>query len=98
VDGSTLELYRRALSIRHADPALGEGPLTWLASNEDVLAISRGTPDGTVSVINLSDSVFHLPPEWGTEVLVASSDDVAVLTTGDDAALAIGPETTVWLG
>ena len=98
VAGSTLELYREALRIRRADPSLGEGTLTWLASADDVLAIRRGAPDGAVSVMNLTDAVLHLPHEWGTDVLVASSDDVALLTTGDHAALAIGPETAVWLG
>jgi alpha-glucosidase len=97
--GSTLELYREALRIRRDAPSLGEGPLAWLDSADNVLAIRRSAPAGDViSVINLTDAVLHLPHAWGTEVLVASSEDVAVLKTGDDVALAIGPETAVWLG
>jgi alpha-glucosidase len=99
VPGSTLELYREALRIRHDELSLGEGPLTWLESDDEVLAIRRGTPEGgVISVINLTAAVLHLTHAWGTDVLVASSEDVAVLKTGDHVALAIGPETTVWLG
>ena len=100
VDGSTLEMYRAALRIRRAEAALGEGPLTWLESPVDVLAVERTASDGTVvvSVVNLADASALLPKAWGTDVLLASSDDVALLSIDDGAeALAVGPETTVWL-
>ena len=100
VDGSTLELYRAALRVRREQPALGEGPLAWIDSDPDVLAIRRTADDGTgvLSVINLRDAIAHLPADWGTDVLVASSDDVAVVTTDDESSsLAVGPETALWL-
>jgi alpha-glucosidase len=41
--GSMLELYRAALSIRKSEPALGDGPMSWLPSAPGVLAFVRGT-------------------------------------------------------
>src|SRR5581483_4731138 len=35
--GSMLELYRRALAIRRAEPALGDGRMCWLPSPDGVL-------------------------------------------------------------
>jgi alpha-glucosidase len=101
VDGSTLELYREALRIRRADPALGEGPLSWLDGSDAVLAFRRNAPNGsaTTCVLNLADVAVSLPAQWGVDVRLASSDDVAVLTTDDGAeTLAVGAETALWLG
>ena len=51
-----------------------------------------------MSVINLNNSVVRLPADWGTEFMVASSDDVAVVSTDDGASfIAVGAETAVWL-
>jgi alpha-glucosidase len=97
---STLEMYRAALRIRRAEPSLGEGPLEWLGHLGDVLAIRRTAADGStvVSVINLNDGVVHLPVEWGTEFLVSSSDDVALMSTDASGSfIAVGSETAVWL-
>ncbi len=56
VDGSTLEMYREALSVRRGSSAMGEGPMDWLTDSLDVLAIRRTGADGAViSVINLTD-------------------------------------------
>ena len=101
VEGSTLELYRQALRIRRGSPSLGEGPLEWLDAPEGVLAIRRTAPDGsaTTAVINLGESAVHLPAQWGMDVRLASSDDVAVLATDPDVeSLAVGAETALWLG
>ena len=89
VDGSTLEMYRAALRIRRAAASLGEGPLEWLDGPEGVLAFRRTGPDGSTSVaiVNLTDGVRAPADEWGTSVLVASSDDVASFS---------GPTTRAW--
>jgi alpha-glucosidase len=100
VDGSTLELYRRALRIRRAEASLGEGALEWLLDDGVVLAHRRSAPDGSsvISVINLGDASTRLPADWGTQFLIASGPDVAVMSTGDEASfMAIGAETAVWL-
>ncbi|MEU7798260.1 glycoside hydrolase family 13 protein [Micromonospora arborensis] len=57
VPGSTLELYRAALRIRHAHPALAldADGVTWLESGPGVLAFSRAAGDTTLTcVVNLS--------------------------------------------
>jgi alpha-glucosidase len=104
---STLTMYRSALRIRRDSAALGEGPLAWLDSDADVLAFARTSADGTsvICVLNLSEGTVGLPAAWGTEVLLASSDDVAVLATDDGAealvvgaeALVVGAETALWV-
>ena len=98
--GSTLELYREALRRRREEAALGEGPFAWLDSPQHVLALVREPADAApvISVLNLGATSAVLPAGWGTEVLLASSDDVAVLDTHEGApGLAIGAETAVWL-
>jgi alpha-glucosidase len=70
--GSMLNLYRTALIIRRSEPGLGDGPMAWLASEEQVLAFSRG--DRFVSVTNMSGTDVTLP--FYTEVLLASADIV----------------------
>jgi alpha-glucosidase len=99
VKGSTLELYRDALHLRREITALGEGPLEWLDHMSDVLAFRRVAPDGSsiVSIINLNDATVHLPAGWGSEVLISSSDDVAMLNTGGEDVLVVGAETALWL-
>jgi alpha-glucosidase len=57
---SMLWLYREALRVRHSEAALGDGPLEWLESADDVLAFSRG--DDFVSITNLSAESIELPP------------------------------------
>jgi alpha-glucosidase len=39
--GSMLELYRSALRLRRAEPALGDGPMTWRPAPDQVLAFDR---------------------------------------------------------
>ena len=100
VEGSTWEFYREALQVRRAEPSLGEGPLEWLDHLGDVLAIRRPATDGSsvVAIINLTDDVVHLPVEWGTEFLVASGDEVALMSTDESGSfIALGAETAVWL-
>jgi alpha-glucosidase len=81
---SMLELYRSALRLRRAEPALGDGPLTWLDTQPDVLAFAR---DETFAcVVNLSDTPVTLPPH--KEVLLAS---------GPLDGVNLPPDTAVWL-
>ncbi len=99
---STLELYRRALAARRAEPALGDGPLEWaeeLADEVHALAFRRPSEQGpgVLAVLNMGERPLALPASLGTEVLVESGDQVAVLSDGDAEHLVIGPETTVWL-
>lgn len=81
---STLNLYRRALALRHE--LQGGEELTWLETGEaSVLAFER--PGGWRSVTNFGDAPFALADEFG-EVLIASGPvDGGVLP----------PATTVWL-
>lgn len=81
---SMLELYRAALRLRRAEPALGDGPLTWLDQPDGVLAFARD--DSFVCVVNLSASAVELPPH--AEVLLASAP-----LEGTE----LPPDTTVWL-
>lgn len=100
-EASTLSLYRRALATRRSEPSLGDGPWAWvdLLSESEALAVRRGTVDGSsvVSVINLGEQTLRLPTSLGTEVLVESGEDVAVLSDGEEEYLVIGGETAVWL-
>ncbi len=54
--GSTLELYRTALRIRHEHPALAEvGGITWLETEPGVLAFRRAAGDAELTcVVNIS--------------------------------------------
>ncbi|AYF29842.1 alpha-amylase [Micromonospora tulbaghiae] len=56
VPGSTLELYRTALRIRHEHPALaGLDGITWLETEPGVLAFRRSAGDAEVTcVVNIS--------------------------------------------
>ncbi|MBL0886438.1 glycoside hydrolase family 13 protein [Myceligenerans indicum] len=82
VEGSTLELYREALALRHK--LQGAETLEWTdVGDPDVLAFER--PGGWGVVVNFSGREVSLP---GGEVLLASGPcDGAVLP----------PETAVWL-
>ncbi|HEV2931084.1 MAG TPA: hypothetical protein VGW74_20575, partial [Propionibacteriaceae bacterium] len=55
---------------RRDEPGLRDEPLTWVASEPDVLAFSRG--DRFLCVTNLSSDPLLLPPH--TAVLLASAD------------------------
>jgi alpha-glucosidase len=81
--GSMLELYRAALQIRRAEPALGDGSMSWLDAADGVLAFDRG---GIQCVVNLSQRPARLPSY--AELLLASSPL-------DDGMLP--PDCAVWL-
>src|SRR5206468_1051914 len=49
---SILKLYQRALELRHATPALGDGGMRWLDSPEGALAFARDP--GFACIVNVS--------------------------------------------
>ncbi|SDD83549.1 glycoside hydrolase family 13 protein [Streptomyces prasinopilosus] len=83
--GSMLTLYRQALRLRRTEPGFGDGPMTWLATGEDVLAFRRD--HDLVCVVNLSETPATLPPH--ERLLLASGPLYADGTLPKD--------TTVWL-
>jgi alpha-glucosidase len=81
---SMLQLYRAALRLRRAEPALAGGDLTWLPSPEGVLCYRRA--DSITVLVNLSAQPAELPAD--AEVLISSSPlDHDVLP----------PDTAAWL-
>ncbi|GAA3370803.1 glycoside hydrolase family 13 protein [Streptomyces sannanensis] len=76
---STLELYRRALTLRRRHPGLGDGAMHWLDAPEGVLAFAR---DGFVCTVNTAgtDAVLPVPGR----VLLSSA---APETTGGTVCL-----------
>ena len=82
--GSMLELYRAALRIRRSEPALGDGPMTWLAAADGVLAFDRGTR--VRCVVNLSSRAAPLPEHAGL-----------LLASGPLDGGLLPPDCAVWL-
>ena len=85
-EGSTLELYRRALAIRREHPALGDGELTWLPAPAGALAFTR--EPGFACIVNMSaDDPVPIPR--GAVPLIASDP-----LTHDHR---VPPDTAVWV-
>jgi alpha-glucosidase len=88
--GSMLELYRSALRIRRAEPALGDGPMSWLPSASRVLAFERGTAAAGVRrvrcLVNLSAGPVELP-----------GDATVLLASGPLDGGRLPVDTAVWL-
>jgi alpha-glucosidase len=82
--GSMLDLYRRALAIRRAHEALGDGSLSWVEGPAAVLSFAR--EPGFLCVVNLAADPAVLPQG---AVLLASGP------LGDDGRLP--PDTAVWI-
>ncbi|OZV84042.1 alpha-glucosidase [Micromonospora echinospora] len=81
---SMLELYRAAIRARRAEPALGDGELSWLPAPDGVLAFSRG--GGFRCLVNLSDAPIPIPAD-GELVLASGPLDHGLLPA----------DTAVWL-
>ena len=101
-EASTWRLYERALQQRRLEPAMGDGPMTWMDdAPEEVLALRRFTADAdqpsVVVAINMSEEACHLPSQWGTDVLLTSNGDVAAISVDETEHVVLGPETAVWL-
>jgi alpha-glucosidase len=69
-DASMLELYRRALAVRRALPALHTTDMRWVDSPREVLHWRRPHSDGSVDVVVAMGEQPYLLP--GGEVVVAS--------------------------
>jgi alpha-glucosidase len=82
---SMLSLYRAALRLRRAETGLGDGPLRWLDTPDDVLAFQR--TQAFTCVVNLSDAPVELPAH--TELLLTSGP------LAEDGRLP--KDTAVWL-
>ena len=67
-ENSTLNIYRKALAIRKAEPGLGDGKLKWVDMGKEVLAFSRA--GDFLCVVNFGDPI-KVPK--GAEVLHSSS-------------------------
>jgi alpha-glucosidase len=93
--GSMLELYRRALRIRHAEEGLGDGPMQWLGAPDGVLAFARGANQSAAPdfacVANLSAAAVRLPMHHG--VLLASGPLDSTADGGD----LLPSDSAVWL-
>jgi alpha-glucosidase len=61
-------MYRKALAIRKAEAGLGDGPMTWLDVNDEVLAFTR--PGNFACYVNFGTEI-DLPA--GAEILVSSA-------------------------
>jgi alpha-glucosidase len=68
--GSMLHLYRATLRLRRRLSELHNGPLSWLATGDDVLAFTRG--EQFASITNLASEPLALPEH--VELLLASSE------------------------
>ncbi|MET7638746.1 glycoside hydrolase family 13 protein [Streptomyces sp. NPDC005438] len=76
--GSTLELYREALRLRRAHPALGAGDaVRWLEAPPGVLAFRREGPDGQalVCTVNTTDEPRELGRSHGEPLLHSGPHD-----------------------
>jgi alpha-glucosidase len=85
---SMLRLYRAALALRRAEPALGDGTLRWLDQAGPTLAFAR---DDVLCVVNLDHVPVPLPPH--SAVLLTSADDPHAPLPAD----LLPPDTAVWL-
>ena len=89
-DGSMLSLYRAALARRRVEPALGDGPMTWLPSRPDVLSFERG--GDFVCVVNFSAQAGRAAGARAGRVGESTADRRRKTSTGRGcvAATAIG--------
>ena len=83
---------------------MGDGPLEWLPELEGepaALGIRRTAADGSsaLAIINLGEANLRLATSLGIEVIVESSEMVAVVSEdpASEPRLVVGPETAVWL-
>jgi alpha-glucosidase len=95
---SVLTLYRAALRIRRAHPALGDGALDWVESSAGLLVFSR--EPGFVCTVNTGERSLELSAP-GT-VLLASGPVAEPVRSdsagapGGPATFVLPPDTSVW--
>ncbi|MBA3802682.1 MAG: glycoside hydrolase family 13 protein [Acidimicrobiia bacterium] len=86
-EGSMLHLYRDAIALRRALPALGDGAMSWLDTEPGVLAFTRDP--GFACVVNFNGAPAAIPT-------ALSGGDVLVASTPFDGGL-LPADTAVWL-
>jgi alpha-glucosidase len=89
VPGSTLELYRSALALRH-EHHLGSGTLAWVEQWSDSPAVVALVNGDVLVVTNLGDAPVVLPAD--AHVLVSSAE----LPDPGTGAQTVPTDTTVW--
>jgi alpha-glucosidase len=89
--GSMLTLYRRALALRAAHPALGSGDATVVTAGDVLTVRCVGDGETVRCVVNMGSETV-LVPGSGT-VLLASSTSVR----SSAGSVALPPNTAVWL-
>lgn len=95
---STLMLTRKALRLRHTEPALGEGAMRWrddLGLGSEVLAFERPATDGgqgILAVTNTGDQPVEIP---NAGYVLASSHMPLVRTAAN--SVIVPPACSVWL-
>jgi len=82
--GSMLRLYRRAFRLRKRQRSLGDGEMTWLASESTALVFQRG--EDLVNVTNLGTEPMPLPEH--DRILLSSTPLVGGM---------LPPDSTAWL-
>jgi alpha-glucosidase len=94
VEGSTLELYRRALECRRG-LAVTEAatPVDWLPSPEGSLSFRRTTVDGVTVVCVVAVTADPVPLPAYDEVLVSTTP----LDESADGATTLPGSAAVWL-
>jgi alpha-glucosidase len=89
--GSMLTLYRRALALRAAHPALGSGTATVRTAGDVLTVRSVGDGETVRCVVNMGTETV-LVPNPGS-VLLASTTSVKASAS----SVALPPDTAVWL-
>lgn len=93
VAGSTLSLYRRAVTLRREWIARGSDiAMTWIDDPSEPELLSWRLPSGMVVAVNCS-SDRDLPMPKYERVLISSDED----WRDGDAPVELAPETAVWL-
>ena len=82
--GSTLELYRDALALRHVLPSLGDGAMTWVDAEPDVLAFTR-------------DPGFGCWVNFGAEPAALPEGAIVMLTSAPLVGDQLAPDSAAWL-
>ena len=100
---TTLNFYRAALAKRREELATGDGELQWrmgefTTPNDSILAYRRPHPVSPLTcLMNTTGEMWSAPHSFGTQVVVASGPEVAIVDSGDGEHLVLGPETSVWV-
>jgi alpha-glucosidase len=82
--GSMLSLYRNGLRMRREEPWGASAGLTWLDTEQQVVAFARG--ERFICLVNFGPEPYELPP--GSDVLIASNELHGA---------AVPEDTAVWL-